>query len=288
LESIRIARADCYARAVPIWAWKQNNPQLCTQTFGPGGAGRIYDSEDIIAPFLSRCTIASTIVNESDPTHCDQFSGEQRNACLFGMALNTKNENLCSALPSRDLSSIAGWYDREECFSEVEMRKLTPEEKNARARDARRISDIAQLRTALELYLAENSMYPVGTERILGVTGSTTCFNDSESGFVSDDQCDMIRYMTQVPSDPLFDANDARSPAYTYSAFQSDLNHGVVPCESGVCPDYLITFSLEYPSKYGEKGYYCMTSMDKDFGYTGYDGPAVNAWACSAATVNAQ
>jgi type II secretion system protein G len=72
---------------------------------------------------------------------------------------------------------------------------------NARqkSRDAKRISDIKQIQTALELYYNDNNGYPEKTTAVvLGNTGqktlsSTNGFSDTAAG---------TTYMAQVPSNP--------------------------------------------------------------------------------------
>jgi general secretion pathway protein G len=83
---------------------------------------------------------------------------------------------------------------------------------NARqkARDARRLSDLKQLQTALELYYTDNTAYPTGSGVTLGDTNHA-CLNSSgltTAGCASP-------YMGQVPSDPL------GTQSYTYTAASS-------------------------------------------------------------------
>lgn len=66
-----------------------------------------------------------------------------------------------------------------------------------KSRDAKRVSDIKQLQTALELYYAGTTAYPVAT-KTMGATDAT-CLS-SGSGFAS--VCSGTTYMGQVPSDP--------------------------------------------------------------------------------------
>lgn len=72
----------------------------------------------------------------------------------------------------------------------------------AKSRDARRASDIKQIRTALEMYQDKNNerypSTPSGTTT-LGVS-ETSCLNDS--GFVSSSSCTGNVYMQKIPSDP--------------------------------------------------------------------------------------
>jgi len=71
----------------------------------------------------------------------------------------------------------------------------------AKSRDARRQSDIKQIRTALELYYdANNQQYPAGN-KILGAT-DTACLN--QNGWVPTSTCASTTiFMQNVPSDPI-------------------------------------------------------------------------------------
>jgi len=97
---------------------------------------------------------------------------------------------------------------------------------NARqkSRDAKRVSDVKQISTALELYFADNNGYPVAAVAI--VLGSTNydCFD--EDGFVA--ACDVggTTYMGVVPANPLPNGAD-------YSYLSADGT------------DYTLSFELE-------------------------------------------
>jgi len=75
-----------------------------------------------------------------------------------------------------------------------------------KARDAKRISDIRQIRTALEFYFSDEGEYPVTLEPVvLGITGTQKLCAKEEGAFVPVDSicnADTI-YMAQVPKDPL-------------------------------------------------------------------------------------
>ena len=76
---------------------------------------------------------------------------------------------------------------------------------NARtkARDAKRMSDLKQLQTALELYYTDQNSYPPASSTIsLGVvlTDAAVCLN--ASGFVSRANCGASPYMGTVPVGP--------------------------------------------------------------------------------------
>jgi type II secretion system protein G len=83
---------------------------------------------------------------------------------------------------------------------------------NARqkARDARRLSDLKQLQTALELYYTDQTAYPSGAGITLGDT-NYACLNSS--GFAAAGCA--TPYMGQVPADPL------ATQDYTYTAASS-------------------------------------------------------------------
>ena len=72
----------------------------------------------------------------------------------------------------------------------------------AKSRDARRQSDIKQIRTALELYYdANNQQYPSGSDLELG-TDDAACLN--QNGWTTTAGCasDTI-FMQKVPTDPV-------------------------------------------------------------------------------------
>lgn len=78
-----------------------------------------------------------------------------------------------------------------------------------KSRDAKRVSDIRQIQTALELYYADQNAYPTGTAVTLG-EGSAVCLNASGFGAAG---C-ASPYMGVVPSDP-------STGAYVYSVASS-------------------------------------------------------------------
>ena len=84
---------------------------------------------------------------------------------------------------------------------------------NARqkARDARRLSDLKQLQTALELYYTDQTAYPTGSAIQLGTT-NYACLN-ATTGFTTA-ACGSP-YMGQVPDDP------SPGAAYTYTGSTS-------------------------------------------------------------------
>ncbi|MBI2444009.1 MAG: type II secretion system protein GspG [Candidatus Magasanikbacteria bacterium] len=88
-----------------------------------------------------------------------------------------------------------------------------------KARDAKRLSDLKQMQTALELYYTDKNAYPAGTNVTLGA-GDYACLNGS--GFQATGCANP--YMGQVPADP-------QSGAYVYTVSGAN--------------DYTITATLE-------------------------------------------
>ena len=84
----------------------------------------------------------------------------------------------------------------------------------ARARDARRISDIKQIQTALELHFLDNNDYPAGTNLHLGSAGDAACLS-STGGFA--DVCSGTTYMGVVPLNPApYDDNTCTNDTSAY------------------------------------------------------------------------
>ena len=110
---------------------------------------------------------------------------------------------------------------------------------NARvkARDAKRLSDLKQVQTALELYYTDNSAYPTVSSSVNLGSGSYACLNNSGWGATG---C-TNPYMGLVPSDPLATQNYAyvtASSTYTISATLEDtmngLSDGITLSPSGI------------------------------------------------------
>jgi general secretion pathway protein G len=68
-----------------------------------------------------------------------------------------------------------------------------------KARDAKRLSDLKQIQTALELYYTDKSDYPAGTDLVLG--GSSAGCLSKDDGFKGSG-CAGTEYMGQVPANP--------------------------------------------------------------------------------------
>ena len=69
-----------------------------------------------------------------------------------------------------------------------------------KARDSKRLSDVKQVQTALELYYTDNNLYPVEASAVILGATNYACLN-SASGLTTANCSDA--YMGQVPADPL-------------------------------------------------------------------------------------
>lgn len=104
----------------------------------------------------------------------------------------------------------------------------------AKARDAKRISDIKQTQTALELYLTDRNGYPVGNDLVLGAgAGATLSQTGGFSATLSG-----TTYMGKVPANPVPNGADYKYTSYTSSA-------KTAVCSAVPCAWYEITFTLE-------------------------------------------
>ncbi len=68
-----------------------------------------------------------------------------------------------------------------------------------KARDAKRMSDLRQIQTSLELYFTDNNAYPIKAASTTLGTGSMGCLDSG--GFKALGGC-TNPYMAQIPSDP--------------------------------------------------------------------------------------
>ena len=104
----------------------------------------------------------------------------------------------------------------------------------ARARDARRISDVKQIQTALELYFLDNNDYPPGDDIHLGSpTGgcfSDTCFAGT---------CGvLVTYMGIVPLNPAPNDDgscpDVSAYVYNYDGAEAGTSYHITYCIGSV------------------------------------------------------
>lgn len=106
---------------------------------------------------------------------------------------------------------------------------------NARqkSRDAKRVSDIRQVQTSLELYFADSNAYPAGVAVTLGSASAQTL---SSAGLTAAGSASGTTYMGQVPANI--------TPGGADYSYRSTNNDGSA-CTSGACPSYVINFTLE-------------------------------------------
>jgi len=105
-----------------------------------------------------------------------------------------------------------------------------------KARDSKRLADLKQLQTALELYYTDNGAYPSDTSATLG-DGDYACLNSAD-GFGLKGCTNP--YMGQVPSDPgatsyLYNAvSSSYSVAATLEGTMNDLSGDIVLSPAGI------------------------------------------------------
>ncbi len=81
-----------------------------------------------------------------------------------------------------------------------------------KARDTKRLADIKQIQTALEMYYSDQSDYPSGTDLKLGADGVSRCLYHNtfaDTGFQASCASGAITYMGKVPTDPKPVLNEA-------------------------------------------------------------------------------
>lgn len=110
-----------------------------------------------------------------------------------------------------------------------------------RSRDAKRVADIRQIQTALELAFSETNDYPgVASATALGAGSAVVlCSDGGDATFqASSGDCDGTVYMGLVPSAPTPPAGNA----YTYTSLD---NAGAACTAATGCDNYRIVFTLE-------------------------------------------
>ena len=107
---------------------------------------------------------------------------------------------------------------------------------NARlkARDAKRVSDIKQIQTALELYASDQNGYPDATDLTLGSGAGSTISKDGGIAAVVSG----TTYMGKVPANALPGGADYKYSSYTNSS-------ETVACTSAPCIWDNISFTIE-------------------------------------------
>ncbi|MCX6795117.1 MAG: prepilin-type N-terminal cleavage/methylation domain-containing protein [Candidatus Falkowbacteria bacterium] len=93
-----------------------------------------------------------------------------------------------------------------------------------KARDARRLADIRQMQSALEMYYSDFNQYPTGT-LVANASLSAAGFGTSPSGSV---------YLAKVPTNPtpVNDGACSGSPSYAYLQQNSGTSYILTYCHS--------------------------------------------------------
>ncbi|MFA5076465.1 MAG: type II secretion system protein [Patescibacteria group bacterium] len=100
-----------------------------------------------------------------------------------------------------------------------------------KSRDAKRLGDLAQLKTALEMYYNDQAVYPTGATLELGTgsdCGGNACDTVSQTNGVAATTAGTV-YMANIPQDPSQPASECTSGATAtcnYSYNQTDSGQG--------------------------------------------------------------
>lgn len=129
----------------------------------------------------------------------------------------------------------------------------------AKARDAKRKSEIEQIQKALELYYANNNQYPVSGGAVSPNNGWSNS-NDSSWNAL---QAKLAPYLAQLPKDPVNTSSGSPSNTGAYSYTYYSLGYG--------CGQqwYMIVYRLEAGGAISPGAKRCMAGI---FNYTGYTG----------------
>jgi type II secretion system protein G len=108
-----------------------------------------------------------------------------------------------------------------------------------KARDAKRVADIRQLQTALELYFNDNNQYPT-------LTGLNAGAESTAGGTYSSNWPNLLSsYVSKMPNDPL---NVPGSFGYYYAVGLQPGQNCAVWNSTGVYTHYILATRLENPS----------------------------------------
>lgn len=154
----------------------------------------------------------------------------------------------------------------------------------ARARDAKRISDFTQLKSALELIKTSTDEYPLVTTttpaNVVGLATKTDCLDSK--GFVNAAtaaDCTKNAAMPQIQDDP-----QAPSQHYYYRVFKDDAANTACAVADDKCEHYMLSFQLEGDTGSYKQGWNCTTdrfssskSVATAFPATDTTGPTVFA-----------
>lgn len=90
-----------------------------------------------------------------------------------------------------------------------------------KARDSKRLSDLKQVQTALELYYTDQGAYPTAATAVTLGSAAAACLNGSTAGWIAATESCPSPYMGQVPDDPgsnSYSYISAAGTTYTISA----------------------------------------------------------------------
>lgn len=118
------------------------------------------------------------------------------------------------------------------------------------SRDAKRLANINQLRSALHLYSTENLSYPDGDGIALGVDGHLVL---DDNGWSDGSSPQSPIFMYSVPRDPSMISSSASQPCTSSSSSVCDYSYTL----NG--NDYIIYFYLEGPMGSYEAGIHAAT-----------------------------
>jgi general secretion pathway protein G len=105
-----------------------------------------------------------------------------------------------------------------------------------KARDSKRVSDLKQVQTALELYYTDNNAYPAGNALLLGEAAGGLCLGSAGFGALG---C-ANPYMGQVPKDPGSNhytytmANGSYTVAATLEGTVNGMSAGITLSPAGI------------------------------------------------------
>lgn len=107
-----------------------------------------------------------------------------------------------------------------------------------KARDAKRVSDIKQISTALELFYSDNSGYPMVAATVNLGAGSDVClYNNTTDAFAAAGCANA--YMPVIPAPP------ATPSGQNYAYIGRDATDAANCVTGTTCPNYRITFTTE-------------------------------------------
>lgn len=88
-----------------------------------------------------------------------------------------------------------------------------------KSRDAKRVADIKQIQTALEMYYNDKAAYPTLATTSVGLIGGATyCLGDSGFTTGACNTAALTKYMSNIPVPPATETNCTANPSYSYGS----------------------------------------------------------------------